>query len=89
MGYYYAIVNNEGIVIGIRHNETELFEQNYILVDASFDPHRKKYVNGEWIDYTPEPDPMENALSDEQQAQLEMQADIQYLVDLAEINMEV
>lgn len=36
-----------------------------------------------------ERDKRESMLSPESQAQLEMQANIQYLVDLAEINMEV
>lgn len=68
--------------------KTEEFEKDGITYI------RETYSNGGTVEYPkpepqPEPEPWEQDLIDEDyEAQLEMQANIQYLVDIAEMNNE-
>lgn len=55
--YRYAIINNEGIVCGISQLTSEVIQSDMILINDDFDVINKKYVNGEWVEYTPEPIP--------------------------------
>ena len=54
----YAQINLEtGLVDGDSHLSGEVNEPNMIPVADDFDLTNKKYVNGEWVEYTPEPIP--------------------------------
>jgi hypothetical protein len=55
--YRYAIINEEGIVYGVSQLAGEVIQSDMILISDDFDVINKKYVNGEWVDYTPEPIP--------------------------------
>lgn len=84
--YHYIQIDDNGIPVSDSYLSGPVSGANMIYVDDDFDPTGKKYENGEWVDYV---DPMEDAISEQEESELEMQANIQYLVDLAEINMEV
>lgn len=54
--YRYATINIEtGMVKGINYLTDEVNKPNMILITEDFDITNKKYVNGEWVEYTPEP----------------------------------
>ncbi len=56
--YRYAIINiKTGIVKGISNLTGEVNKPDMILISSDFDITNKKYINGEWIEYTPEPLP--------------------------------
>lgn len=56
--YRYAIINTEtGIVEGISDLTGEVNKPDMILIGDDFDVTNKKYVNGKWVGYTPEPLP--------------------------------
>ena len=82
----YVKIDNDGIPIEEAWTEFEP-PQDFFEVPDDLNLSNKKYVDGEWVDIVP--NPMENALSDEEQAMLEMQTNVEYLVELAEMNMEV
>ena len=57
--YRYAIINIEtGLVEGISNLTGEVNKPDMILIDDDFDITNKKYINGEWVEYTPEPLPL-------------------------------
>ena len=88
MTYHYIQINEDGIPIGNSWLSGKVEMDNMILVDDNTDWYGKKYEDGEWIDYEPVPDPMANVLSEADEMALEQAMNVQYLVDLAEINME-
>lgn len=56
--YRYAIINIEtGIVEGISNLTGEVNKPDMILITEDFDIINKKYINSEWVEYTPEPLP--------------------------------
>lgn len=52
--YKYAIINENGIVVGISYLSGEIDKDNMILLEEDFDTTGKKYENGEWIEYIEE-----------------------------------
>ena len=53
--YRYAIINIEtGIIEGISNLTGEVNKPDMILITDDFDITNKKYINGEWVEYTPE-----------------------------------
>ena len=88
MSWHYIQTDENGLVTGESWLAGEVEAEGLILVDDDFDPAGKKYEDGEWVPYEPEPDPFPDLIDENEQAQLEMQANVQYLTDLAEINME-
>ena len=56
--YRYAIINIEtGIIEGISNLIGNVNKPDMILISDDFDTTNKKYVNGEWVEYEPEPLP--------------------------------
>lgn len=56
--YRYAIINIEtGIIDGISNLIGNVNKPDMILISDDFDTTNKKYVNGEWVEYEPEPLP--------------------------------
>ena len=56
--YKYAQINIEtGIVEGISYLSGEVKADNMIPISEDFDLTNKKYVDGEWVEYEPEPIP--------------------------------
>lgn len=87
MSFHYIQIDNEGFPTGESWLSGEIHVENNIRVEDDFSPTNKRYVNGEWVDYTPpEPEPWEKDLIDEnEQAQLELQVGVQYMTDLLEM----
>ena len=67
----YAQINLEtGMIEAISWISGEVTEENLILVDEDFDLTNKKYIDGEWVEYVPEPKP-EPAPTDDVWAELD------------------
>ena len=81
--FRYIQIDDEGIPYADSMLSGMIEDDHAIIVDQDFDITNKKYVDGEWVPYIP---PENDELSEGEERQLEMQANIQYLVDLAEIN---
>lgn len=55
--YRYAIINSNGEMTAVSNLTGQVNKPDMILIDSGFDITNKKYVNGEWIEYEPEPLP--------------------------------
>lgn len=55
MNKYAQIDINTGVVLGVISLSYTINEENFIQIDEGFDLTNKKYVNGQWVDYEPEP----------------------------------
>jgi hypothetical protein len=54
--YHYAQIDIEtGYVISESWLSGEVVAPHMIPIADDFHPYNKKYVDGEWVDYTPEP----------------------------------
>lgn len=82
--YRYAQIDDEGYVVSDSYLSGEISNNNMILLDMDFDITNKKYVGGKWVEYTPEP--LQQTISDEQATMYNIQANMEYLVAMAEIN---
>ena len=83
--FRYAQIDDTGNVISDSYLYGEVKADNMIPISDDFDLTNKKYVNGEWVEYTPEPIESEPT-TDEILADIQVNTD--YLVCLAEINNE-
>ena len=83
--FRYAQIDDTGNVISDSYLSGEVKADNMIPISDDFDLTNKKYVNGEWVEYTPEPIESEPT-TDEILADIQVNTD--YLVCLAEINNE-
>ena len=55
--FTYALIREDGTVYGTSSHPNTINNKNAILVSEDFNITNKKYVNGEWVEYTPEPLP--------------------------------
>ncbi len=54
--YRYAQINTDtGMIVGDSWLSGEVNHPNLIAIPDDFDITGKRYANGEWVDYTPEP----------------------------------
>ncbi|MGE4215252.1 MAG: flagellar basal-body rod protein [Anaerotignaceae bacterium] len=53
--FRYAQIDENGIVVSDSRLSGEVIANNMIAIAENFDVANKKYVNGEWVEYTPEP----------------------------------
>ena len=83
--YRYAQIDPNGYVVSDSYLSGEVTADNMIPISEDFDLSNKKYVDGSWVEYTPEPQP-EPELSATEQAILETQLNTEYMVALAEIS---
>ncbi|MCJ7857016.1 flagellar basal-body rod protein [Lachnospiraceae bacterium NSJ-143] len=63
--YRYAQINKNGYVVSNSCLSGEVTAENMIPIPEEFDITDKKYVNGQWTEYTPEPaveEPSEQAI---------------------------
>lgn len=81
----YAQIDSNGIVIGDSQLSSEVNHPNMIPISDDFDTTNKKYVNGEWVEYIPEP--VTESLIDTQQTILETAINTDYLVCLADLGL--
>lgn len=83
--YRYAQIDENGYVVSDSHLSGEVIKDNMIRISDDFDLTNKKYVNGEWVEYTPEP--VIEQLSEQEVAIFETQVNTEYLVALQELAM--
>ena len=67
--YRYAQVESKGYVVSDSWLSGEVDDKNMIPVAAGFDLANKRYVNGAWVEYEPEP-VVQDMTNDEVQAQI-------------------
>ncbi len=73
----YAQINKDGFVISDSHLSGEVTADDMIPLEEDFDLSNKRYVDGQWEDYVPEPAEPEPDAQDVVQAQMLLnQADI-------------
>lgn len=84
--FRYAEIDENGIVFAVSYMEEEIDKPTLILISDDFDITNKKYINGEWIEYIPEPVP-EPPLSEMEQSILETAINTDYLVCLADLGV--
>lgn len=81
--YRYAQIDSDGYVISDSHLSGEVIRDNLIPISDDFDLSNKRYIDGEWKEYTPKPPKVE--MTDEELTQLQTYLDVEYLVSLQEI----
>lgn len=82
--FRYAQINEDGIVVSNSYLSGEVEADNMIPISEDFDLSNKRYIDGSWVEYTPEPQP-EPELSETERAILETQVNTEYLVALSEL----
>lgn len=83
--YRYAQIDENGIVFCDSYLSGIIEAPNLILIDFDFDLTNKKYENGKWFLYTPEP--IKEFLSDNEQAVLDTALNVEYLVCLNDMGL--
>lgn len=53
--FRYAQINEDGYVVSDSWLSGEVKADNMIPLEDNFDLSNKRYVEGKWVDYTPEP----------------------------------
>lgn len=86
--YRYVKVDSGGLPVEDFWYQEEIEEEGKIPIPTDFNLSNKKYSDGKWVDIVPIPSWEADLIDENTQAQLEMPMNVQYLVDLAEINME-
>lgn len=70
MSYRYAQIDKNGYVVGNSYLSGEVNSEDMMLISEDFDLTNKKYINGNWIEYTPEP--IKEIVTEQEQLQAEM-----------------
>lgn len=83
--YRYAQIDENGYVVSDSHLSGEVKAPNMIPIADDFDLTNKRYVEGKWESY--EPEPVVETLTPEQEAIFETQINTEYLVALQELEM--
>ena len=83
--YRYAQINENGIVVCDSYLSGKVTADHMIEIAEGFDLTNKKYVDGKWVEYTPEP--IIEALTEQEQAILETAVNVDYLVCLADMGI--
>lgn len=74
--YRYAVIDEDGIIIGHSQLSGEVHKENLIRIDADFDTTNKKWNGESWESYTPpEPPEPEPTQLDRMEAQLNKSQD--------------
>lgn len=81
--YRYAQIDSDGCVVSDSHLSGEVEADNMIPISEDFDLANKKYVDGEWVEYTPEP--TVEVLTEEQEIMYENQSNIEMILCLLEL----
>ncbi|MGE4214834.1 MAG: flagellar basal-body rod protein [Anaerotignaceae bacterium] len=83
--YRYAQINENGFVVSDSHLSGEVVADNMIGIEENFDIRNKKYTNGEWVEFNPEP--MVETLTEQEKTALETAVNVDYLVCLADMGV--
>ena len=83
--YRYAQINEQGFVVANSYLAGEVIADNMIRIADDFDISNKKYINGNWVEYTPDPLPEEHTQSEAEKIQANQLAVMEALADIAEM----
>lgn len=83
--FRYAQISKNGFVISDSYLSGEVIADDMIAIAENFVIRNKKYIDGEWVDYTPEP--IVETLTEQEQTGLETSVNIDYLVSLADLGI--
>ena len=83
--YRYAQINEQGFVVANSYLAGEVIADNMIRIADDFDISNKKYINGNWVEYTPDPLPEEHTQSEAEKIQANQLAVMEALDDIAEM----
>ena len=90
--FRYAQINDDGFVVSDSHLSGKVEKDNMIPIDDDFDIKNKKYANGEWVDYNPEPievtAPEPTQLDRIEETATNMALSVDYLTCLQEMSAE-
>ena len=82
--FRYAQIDENGFVVSDSYLSGEVTEDSMISIAEDFDLVNKKYENGQWVEYTPEPEIEEEIQADTEPTEYELiQAEL--LLNQAEI----
>ena len=84
--YRYAQINSNGYVVSDSYLSGEVTADNMIPVSEDFDLSNKKYVDGSWEEYTPEP--TTEVLTEEQEIMYENQSNAEMILCLLELQSQ-
>ena len=83
--YRYAQINEQGIIIADSHLAGEVIADNMIRIADDFDISNKKYINGNWVEYTSDSLHEEHTQSEMEKMQANQLAVMEALADIAEM----
>ena len=81
--YRYAQINSDGYLVSDSYLSNEVKADNMIPISEDFDLTNKRYINGKWEEYTPEPVP--EVLTEEQEALYQTQINTEEMLCLMEL----
>ena len=81
--YRYTQINSDGYVVSDSYLSNEVKADNMISISEDFDLTNKRYINGKWEEYTPEPVP--EVLTEEQEALYQTQINTEEILCLMEL----
>ena len=81
--FRYAQIDENGYVVSDSHLSGEVNYPNMIPVSDDFDLTNKKYVDGEWVEY--EPEPVQEFLADDQELLYQTATNTEMILCLMEL----
>ena len=84
--YRYAQINSNGYVVSDSYLSGEVTADNMIPISEDFDLSNIKYVDGSWVEYTPEP--TTEVLTEEQEIMYENQSNAEMMLCLLELQSQ-
>ena len=55
--FRYAQIDENGYIVSDSYLSGEVTAENMIAIEEGFETSNKRYVDGEWVEYTPDPEP--------------------------------
>ena len=87
--FRYAQIDENGYVMSDSYLSGEVKADNMIIISDDFDLTNKKYINGKWVEYTPEPiEPEKTQLDKIEEIITNTALTTEYMACLQEINAE-
>lgn len=83
--FRYAQIDEKGFVISDSYLSGEVKAEDMIAIAEGFDITNKKYVDGKWVEYTPEP--IVEVPTEQEKTMLETAVNTDYLVCLADMGI--
>lgn len=84
--FRYAQIDRDGYVVADSQLSGAVDKDSMILIHPDFDLTAKRFVDGKWVEFEPEPEPLP-VLSETDEAILNTNANVEYLVALKELEV--